>query len=276
MNGLSLILKKSQFALIFTGPKDQKHEKLRPDILTILAHTRCISGHRFCSNLLEFYFVGISINNSWSGATFPARADWTCICDDTWNVRSRLLRRAFSLYLLQDNQTMFLQTCRTIPPTFMVWFKCHISISTIFLWSFPVPPLRRSYRQSWSYCIVFICFFMTQMATVGLGIWCVPLFSGVYHLLLAFSKKLWPFPHSRSTTWGWPLVRRWLKTLLWSLFSKVMPWNTSGIIHIAATANSPHTRKKKKKNKKNWQDEVGMRSRIKAPGCTPRVKKPSN
>lgn len=85
---------------------------------------------------------------------------------------------------------------------------------------------------------------MKRMATVGSGIWRVPLFSRVYHLLLAFSKKLWPFPHSRPTTWCWPLVRRWLKTLLWSLFSKVTPWNTSGIIHIAATANSPHTRKK--------------------------------
>lgn len=70
-------------------------------------------------------------------------------------------------------------------------------------------------------------------------------FSRFYHLLLAFSNKRWPFPHSRSTTWCWPFL--WRRRVLWSLLSKVKPGNTSDIIHITATTNLPKQTNKQKK-----------------------------
>lgn len=89
LNGLSLLKRNLNSLLLLLDPRtksmrkcDQtssqllnfKHERgpVRRGFTTIMARTRCISGHRFCRNLLEFYFVGISINNSWSGATFPS------------------------------------------------------------------------------------------------------------------------------------------------------------------------------------------------------------
>lgn len=140
------------------------------------------------------------------------------------------LQQTFSLHLLQNNQTAFIQMWRTTPPTCTDWFKCHITIHAVFVWSL-TGCLYTAFTGNHEIA-PYLFAFHKLLATVSSGIWYLVFFSSFHHLLLAFSKTLWPFPHSRPTTWYWPLVRRdvcELKTFLWSLFFKVMPGNTSEV-----------------------------------------------